>query len=39
MFALFPNGNRKRSIALKNHFKTFRKRLQTLITIINFSLD
>ena len=34
--ATFPNGNRKRSISLKNHFKTFEKRLQTLISIINF---
>ena len=38
MFATFPNGNWKRSIPLKNHFKTFRKRLQTLISIINFPL-
>ena len=29
--AAFPNGNRKCSIPLKNHFKTFRKRLQTLL--------
>ena len=34
MFAMVPNGNRKRSTPLQNHFKTFRKRLQTLISII-----
>ena len=36
-FATFPNGNWKRSITLKNHFKTFRKRLQTLISASLFS--
>ena len=36
-FATFPNGNWKRSIPLKNHFKTFRKRLQTLISASLFS--
>ena len=36
-FATFPNGNWKRSIPLKNHLKTFRKRLQTLISAPLFS--
>ena len=36
-FATFPNGNWKRSIPLKNHFKTFRKRFQTLISASLFS--